>query len=144
MANLDKMDANQHNMEATIRGGQEETIKSITGACRESMDVSEEKTKALPETTEACPEMTHACLEEEEEQTPEEMEAMEKPQDVPIGATDEEAIRATEDRAGELRLVLRHRRQEEMGPGQWWARPWTSYPPCRPCNVQGACLQGTG
>jgi predicted Ser/Thr protein kinase len=51
MANLDKMDANQHNMEATIRGGQEETIKSITGACRESTEACEEKTKALPETT---------------------------------------------------------------------------------------------
>jgi hypothetical protein len=52
-------------------------------------------------------------LEEEEEQTLEEMEAVEEPQDVPIGATDEEAIRATEDRAGELRLVLRRRTQRK-------------------------------
>jgi hypothetical protein len=53
--------------------------------------------------------VTHAYL--EEEPAPEKTETVEEPQDVPIGAMDEEAIRATEDRAGELRLVLRRHRE---------------------------------
>jgi hypothetical protein len=112
MANLDKMDANQHNMEATIRGGQKKTIKSITGACQEA--------------TEPCEGVTHACL-EKKEQAPEETEAMEKSWEVPEGAVDKEEFGATEDRAGELRLAVRRHRQwkkraqENGGPRQKFA-----------------------
>jgi hypothetical protein len=91
MANLDKMDANQHNMEATIRGGQEETIKSITGAC---------------------PEVTPACL-EEKEQAPKETEAVEKSWEVPKGAADEKKFGANEDQAGEQRLAVKRHRQRK-------------------------------
>jgi hypothetical protein len=51
--------------------------------------------------------------EAKKEPAPEETEAVEEPQAVPIGATDEEVIRATGDRAGELRLVLRHHSQRK-------------------------------
>jgi hypothetical protein len=81
IAKIDKMDANQHDMEATIRSGHEEMI-DITGASRESTEACEEKTKALPETTEVCPEVTHACL-EKKEPTPEETETMAEPQKSP-------------------------------------------------------------
>jgi hypothetical protein len=114
-------------MMATIRSGQEEMIKAITGVSRESTEACEEKTKPLPETTEACPEVTHACLEEEKESTPKETDAMEEPQEVPEGATDEEKFGATEDQAGDLHLAVRHHRQrkkraqENGGPRQKFA-----------------------
>jgi hypothetical protein len=111
MANLDKMDANQHNMEATIRGGQEETVKSITGACREA--------------TEACEGVTHACL-EKKEPTPEETEAMEKAWEVPEGAADEEKFGTTEDRAGEQRLAMRRHRQQKKR-AQVNGGPWQKF-----------------
>jgi hypothetical protein len=127
MAKIDKMDANQHEMKATIRSGHEEMIKAITGASPESTEACEEKTKALPETTEACPEVTPACLEEKKEPAPEEPKAVAETEEVPEGATDEEKFGATEDRAGELRLVLRRHRQrkkraqENGGPRQKFA-----------------------
>jgi hypothetical protein len=55
--------------------------------------------------TEACREVTHACLEEEREPTPIETEVVVDQQEVPNGAT--------EDRTGELRLVLRRHRQRK-------------------------------
>jgi hypothetical protein len=103
-----------------------------------AIDARRLEMKALLETTEACPEVTHACLEEEEEQTPEETEAVEEPQevldgvmeveeepapeepkaveepqDVPIGAMDEEVIRATENRTGEQHPAVRRHRQRK-------------------------------
>jgi hypothetical protein len=109
----ERTNANPEETKATIRSGQEEMIKAITGASRESKEACEEKTKALPETTEACPEMTPGCLEEEKEQAPEEIEAMEKSWEVPEGAADEEKFGATVDRAGELRLAVRRHRQRK-------------------------------
>jgi hypothetical protein len=50
---------------------------------------------------------------EEEEQTPKETEAVEEPQDVPIGATDEEVIRANEDRTGEQRPAVKRHKQRK-------------------------------
>jgi hypothetical protein len=114
-------------MMAEMKADQEETIKAITGASRESTEACEGNTKALPETTEACPEVTPACLEEEKEQAPEETEATEKSWEVPEGAADEEKFGATEDRAGELRLAARRHRQskkraqENGGPRQKFA-----------------------
>jgi hypothetical protein len=64
------------------------------------MKVCLEKMKALLKTTESWPVKSPACL-EKKEPTPEETEAVEKPQEVPEGATDEETFGATEDRAGE-------------------------------------------
>jgi hypothetical protein len=113
---MDDMKASQEEIEATIRRDQEELIKVITGAS--------------PETTEACPEVTPACLEKEEEQAPEKTEAVEEPQENLDGVMEEEreptpketevvADRqevhkaATEDRAGDLRLVVRHHRQRK-------------------------------
>jgi hypothetical protein len=61
----------------------------------------------------ACRELTHACLEEEKEPTPEETEAVEKPQEVPEGATDEETSGCTEDRTGEQRLAVRRHKQRK-------------------------------
>jgi hypothetical protein len=61
----------------------------------------------------ACREVTHACLEEEKEPTPEETEAVEKPQEVPKGGTDEETSAGTEDRTGEQRLAVRRHRQRK-------------------------------
>jgi hypothetical protein len=108
-----RMDVDKEEMMSRMDNNKEEMIKAITGASQESTEACEEQTKALPETTEACPEVTHACLEEEKESTPKETDAMEEPQVVPEGATDEEKFGATEDRAGELRLVLRHRRERK-------------------------------
>jgi hypothetical protein len=149
MAKMDKMDADNceskahqeemmAELKATIKSGQQEMIKAIMGASRESMEACKEKTKALPETTEACPEVTPACLEEEEEQTPDETEAVEEPQEVldgvmeveeerapeprevmaesrevPEGASDEEAFGATEDRTGEQCLAVRRHIQRK-------------------------------
>jgi 4-hydroxy-3-methylbut-2-enyl diphosphate reductase IspH len=50
-----RMDVDKEEMKATIRNGQEEMIKAITGVSQESTETCEEKTKALPET---CPEVT--------------------------------------------------------------------------------------
>jgi hypothetical protein len=88
-------------------------IKAITRVSRESTEACEEKTKALPEKTEACPEVKHAWLEGEKESTPKETDAVEEPQVVLEGATDEKEFGATEDRAGELRLAARRRRQRK-------------------------------
>jgi hypothetical protein len=55
--------------------------------------------------------VTHAYL--EKEPTPEETEAVEGPQEVPEGATGEEAIGAAKDRAGEQRLAVRRHRQRK-------------------------------
>jgi hypothetical protein len=122
--------ANQEGMmaeiKATIKSGHEEMIKSITGASRESTEACEEKTKALLEMTEACPEVTPACLEEEKEQAPERTEAMEKSWEVPEGAADEEKFRATEDRAGELRLAVRRHRQRKKR-AQENGGPWQKF-----------------
>jgi hypothetical protein len=82
MAKMERLLADNREMKATIRSGQEELIKAITGVSRESTEACEEKTKALPETTEACPEVTHACLEGEKESTPKETDAVEEPQEV--------------------------------------------------------------
>jgi hypothetical protein len=126
------MDANQHNMEATIRV--EARIKAHPDIMRESLEASLVKldaciatiktemkanhqkmdaclgeTKALPETTKACPVKTHACLQEEEKPAPEEIEVVAKPQEVPEGATEQETIGVTEDRSGNLRLAVRCR-----------------------------------
>jgi hypothetical protein len=67
----------------------------------------------LGESTEACPEVTHAWMEEEKESTPKETDAVEEPQVVPEGVTNEEKFGATEDRAGGLRLVVRRHRQQK-------------------------------
>jgi seryl-tRNA synthetase len=104
--------ADKEEMMATIRSGLKEMINAITSDSQESTEACEEKVKALPETTGACPEVTPDCL-EEEEQTPKETEAVEEPQHFPIGATDEEAIRANEDRTGEQRLAVRRHRQRK-------------------------------
>jgi hypothetical protein len=102
------------------------------------MDYNQEKTETAINSLRSCFRETGACLEEEEEQTPEEMEAVEEPQEVldgvmeveeepapeprevvaesrevPEGATDEEKFGATEDRAGELHLAVRRHRQQK-------------------------------
>jgi hypothetical protein len=128
------MKADKEEIMATIRSGLKEMINAITGDSQESTEACEEKVKALPEMTEACPEVTPACL-EEEEQTPKETEAVEEPQDVPIGAMDQEAIRANEDRTGEHRLAVRRHRQRKKqaqvngGPRQKFAafRGWFTH-----------------
>jgi hypothetical protein len=126
MASQGRTDANLEEMKATTRRGEEEMIKAIKRACRESTKVCPEKTKALPEMTESCPVMTRACL-EKKEPTPEETEAVEKPQEVAEGATDEQAFGATEDRAGKQHLAVRSHRQltkwaqDNDGPQQTFA-----------------------
>jgi hypothetical protein len=117
---MTRMEASQHDIKATIRRGQKELIKAIKGAS--------------PETRGACPEVTPACLEKEEEQAPEETEAVEEPQEVlhglmeveeepapempeavaetekvPEGATGEEAIEVNEDRSRNLRQAVGYR-----------------------------------
>jgi hypothetical protein len=133
-----KMDADRmadkEVMMATIRRGQEEMIKAITGASRESTEACEEKVKALPETTEAypetteaCPEVTPACLRGEKESAPEKPESVAEPKEVPERATEQETGQAAEDQTGELRLAVRcHRQrrkraQEHGGPRQKFA-----------------------
>jgi hypothetical protein len=69
------------------------------GANHEEMMAS---LKRLNATADAWLENMEACL-EKEEPAPEETEAVEEPQKVPEGATDEETFGATEDRAGEQR-----------------------------------------
>jgi hypothetical protein len=93
-------------MKSTIRSGQEETIKALREACQEATNCWLGKTKASPETTEACPVKMHACLEEEEKPAPEETEAVAEPQEVPEETTEQETIRATEDRSRNLRLAV--------------------------------------
>jgi hypothetical protein len=118
--------ADKEEMMARMDNNKEEMIKAITGTSRESTEACDGKTKALLETTEAYPEVTHACLEEEKESTPKETDAVEEPQVVPEGATDEEKFGATEDRTGELRLVVRRHRQRKK-----WAQenggPWQKF-----------------
>jgi hypothetical protein len=83
-----------------------ESIKTEMKANHQKMDACLGETKALPETTEACPVKMHACLEEEEKPAPEETEVVAKPQEVPEGATEQEMIGATEDRARNLHLAV--------------------------------------
>jgi hypothetical protein len=113
MAKMERLLADNREMKATIRSGQKEMINAITGASRESTVACEDKTKALPETTVACPEVTHACLEEEKESTPKETDAVEEPQEVSEGGTDEETNAGTANRTGEQRLAVRRHRQRK-------------------------------
>jgi hypothetical protein len=50
---------------------------------------------------------------EEKKRAAEEPKAVEEPQDVPIGAMDEEAIGAAKDRPGEQRLAVKRHRQRK-------------------------------
>jgi hypothetical protein len=124
-----RLDADKAEMKSQIGemmnkmdNNKEEMIKAIMGASRELTEACDGKTKALLEATEACPEVTHAWLKEERESTPKEMDAVEEPQVLPKGATDEEEFGATKDQTGEQRLAVRRRRerkkraQEKGGP----------------------------
>jgi hypothetical protein len=88
-----------------------EKIKAEMKANHQKMDSCLGKTKASPEMTEACPEVTTASLEEEKEPAPEVPKAVAKTEEVPVGATGEEAIGAAKDRSGNLRLAVRCRRR---------------------------------
>jgi hypothetical protein len=90
---LAKMDANRREMKAN----HEEMMAK--------MDAWLGKTKASPETMAACEGKTETCL-EKKEPTPEETEVVAKPQEVPEGAKDEEAIGAAKDRSKDLRLAV--------------------------------------
>jgi hypothetical protein len=111
-------------MKPTIRSDREEMIKAITGASREATEACGEKTKALPGTMEACPVKMEACL--EKESASEATEVVEESREVPEGATDEKAFGATEDRAGEHRLAVRHHRQQKKRP-QVSDGPWQKF-----------------
>jgi hypothetical protein len=100
-ANQQKMDADKAESKAKRKADREMTAEMMAGLKRMNAKMDAWLGK------------TEACLEEEKEPAPEELKAVEEPQDVPIGATDEEAIRATEDRAGELCLVLRRHSQRK-------------------------------
>jgi hypothetical protein len=65
--------------------------------------------ETFQEAMEVCRAVTPTCLEEEKESSPEEIEAVAEPQEVPEGVTDEEAIGAPEDRSKDLRLAVRCR-----------------------------------
>jgi hypothetical protein len=65
--------------------------------------------ETFQEAMEVCRAVTPTCLEEEKESSPEEIEAVAKPQEVPEEVTDEEAIGAAEDRSKDLRLAVRCR-----------------------------------
>jgi hypothetical protein len=79
-----------------------EKIKAEMKANHQKMDSCLGKTKASPETTDACPVKTEA----KREPTPEEIEAVEEPQEVPEGATGEETIGAAKDRSRDLCLAV--------------------------------------
>jgi hypothetical protein len=154
MAKMDssqeRTDANLEEMKATIKSGQEEMIKAITGASRESTEACEEKTKALPKMTEACPMKTRACM-EEEESAPEETQAVAESREVPKGGTDEEMSGGAEDRTGEQCLALRHHRQWKKraqvngGPGQKFATARGRFTRCAvPALPKGHVRKGPG
>jgi hypothetical protein len=84
-----------------------EKIKAERKANHQKMDSSFGKTKASPETTEAFPEVTPACLKKEKEPAPEVPNAVAETEEVPVGATGEEAIGAAKDRSENLRLAVR-------------------------------------
>jgi hypothetical protein len=85
-----RMKADKREMMAKMEANYEEMIKAITEGYR-----------GAPE---ACSVKTEACL--EKESAPEETEAVETSQEVPKGATAEEAIGVTEDRSRNLRLAV--------------------------------------
>jgi hypothetical protein len=130
-ANQQKMDANQEGMMARMEArmdSYQHEMKTQFGFLAAKMDANRRERKAHREEMRAKMDawlggVTHAYLEEEP--------AVEEPQDVHIGATDEEAIRATEDRAGEQRLAVRRHRQRKKraqvngGPRQKFAALFT-------------------
>jgi hypothetical protein len=94
-ANQEKMDVIEHKMMAKM------------DAMQVTMDSQLEETRAWLGEMKACQGVTPVCL--EEEPAPEVTEAVEKPQEVPEGATGEETIGVTEDRSLNLRLAVRCR-----------------------------------
>jgi hypothetical protein len=101
------MDAHYEKMRATIRSGQEQLIAKLK-ADREEMTAWGTETKACREATETCEGNTEAFL-EKKESAPEETKAVAETEEVPEGATDEEAIGVTEDQSRNLRLAVRCR-----------------------------------
>jgi hypothetical protein len=102
------MDVHYEKTRATIRCGQEQLIAKLK-ADREEMTAWGTETKACREATETCEGNTEAFL--EKESALEEPKAVAETEEVPEGATDEEAIRVTEDRSRNLRLAIRCRRR---------------------------------
>jgi hypothetical protein len=85
-----KMDSNQERMDG-------------------KMDYNQEKTETAINSLRSCLEVTHACLVERKEPAPEETEVVAETEEVPEGATDEEAIGAAKDRSRNRRLAVRCR-----------------------------------
>jgi hypothetical protein len=118
-ANHDKMEANKAELMAEM--------KAQIGSLASEMNANQQKMDAWIGEMTALLGVTHACLEKEEEPAPEETEAVAEPQEVPEGATDEETLRATEDRGGKQHLAVRHhgqlkkRAQDNGGPRQKFA-----------------------
>jgi hypothetical protein len=86
-----------------------ESIKTKMKANHQKVESCLGEVKSLPETTKACEHVMHACLVERKESAPEEPKAMAETEEVPEGATDEEAIGVTEDQSRNLRLAVRCR-----------------------------------
>jgi hypothetical protein len=101
------MDAHYEKMRATIGSGQEQLIAKLK-ADREEMTAWGTETKACREATETCEGNTEAFL-KKKESAPEEPKAVAQTEEVPEGATDEEAIGVTEDRSRNLCLAVRCR-----------------------------------
>jgi hypothetical protein len=83
-------------------------------------------------------------LEEEKEPTPEETAAVEKSQEAPNGAADEETSTGTEDRTGEQRLAVRRHRQRKKR-AQVNGGPWQKFAAFRgrfTCCAVPALLKG--
>jgi hypothetical protein len=99
------MDASREIMKELLRArivGLDKCIESI----KTEMKANHQKKDACLGETKACPVKTPTRL-EEEESAPEEPKAVAETEEVPEGATDEEAIGVTEDRSGSLRLAVR-------------------------------------
>jgi hypothetical protein len=134
-----KMDANRQDRKAhreEMGAEMDAWLGGVTHAYLEKEPTPEE-TEAVEEPQE----VPEGVMEVEEEPAPEKIEVVAERQEAPEGATGEEAIGAAKDRAGELRLVVRHHRQrkkraqEMMVPGRSLlpsadGRPAVSSPSC--------------
>jgi hypothetical protein len=87
-----------------------ELLKTQFGFLASKMDAHHEEImaglKRINATADAWLKKTEAHLKEEEEPAPEEIEAVEKSQEGPEGATSEETIGAAKDRSKDLRLAV--------------------------------------
>jgi hypothetical protein len=143
---MEFLKAGQYKMETKtdkLAGGQEELTMSRTET---TLMMAEMKATIKSGHEEMIKAITEACL--VKESTPEEIGAVAEPQEVPEGATDEEAIGVTEDRSRNLRLAVGCRGRADQTRWSVEARVCrrrrTAIPSFSSCAAQGRTSQGTG